>query len=395
MRARRAGQRRAPLGFAWRLMVSLGLVVLAGAVTVLGVALGVAPQIFGSHLRMATDAPLAEGLNAQVEGAFANAIVLSLGVALPVGMMVALAVSWLVAQRLGRSVAAVALAADRIARGNLQARVEAPAIGPEFAQLADAFNSMAGRLAETESTRRRLIGDLAHELRTPLASLEATVEAVVDGVLPADGVTLATLVDQTARLQHLVADMAAVSRAEERQLDLRPRVLEVASLATDAVQAAKARFVAARVRLDLDIVGEPSRVRVDPQRLAEVLANLLDNALRHTPAGGQVRVVVGRHRDTTDDVHAVLEVSDTGEGFEPSDAERIFERFYRADPSRTRTTAGSGIGLTIARAILEAHDGTLTATSGGPGAGATFQIRLPRHPPTRGEDRRVGLARRN
>ena len=108
MRARRAGQRRAPLGFAWRLMVSLGLVVLAGAVTVLGVALGVAPQIFGSHLRMATDAPLAEGLNAQVEGAFANAIVLSLGVALPVGLMVALAVSWLVAQRLGRSVAAVA-----------------------------------------------------------------------------------------------------------------------------------------------------------------------------------------------------------------------------------------------------------------------------------------------
>ncbi|WP_407343429.1 sensor histidine kinase [Pengzhenrongella phosphoraccumulans] len=375
-------------------MVSLGLVVLAGAVTVLGVALGVAPQIFGSHLRMVAGAPLEDGINAQVEGAFANAIVLTLGVALPAGMLVAFAVSWLVAQRLGRSVAAVAAAADRIARGNLQARVEAPAIGPEFAQLADAFNSMASRLAKTESTRRRLIGDLAHELRTPLASLEATVEAVIDGVLPADGITLDTLVDQTARLQHLVADMAAVSRAEERQLDLRPRVVEVASLASDAVLAATARFVAAGVRLELDIVGEQPRVRVDPQRIAEVLANLLDNALRHTPAGGKVRVVVGPQREATDAGDPVLEVSDTGEGFDPSDAERIFERFYRTDSSRTRTTAGSGIGLTIARAIVEAHDGTLTATSGGLGAGATFLIRLPRHP-ARGEDRRVGLARRN
>ncbi|RYV49690.1 sensor histidine kinase [Pengzhenrongella frigida] len=395
MRARQPGQRRAPLSFAWRLMVSLGLVVLAGAVTVLGVALGVAPQIFGSHLRTAPGAPLEERVSAQVEGAFANAIVLSLGVAIPVGMLVAFAVSWLVAQRLGRSVAAVAVAADRIARGNLQARVEAPAIGPEFAQLADAFNSMAGRLAETESTRRRLIGDLAHELRTPLASLEATVEAVIDGVLPADVVTLDTLVDQTARLQHLVADMAAVSRAEERQLDLRPRVVEVASLASDAVLAATARFVAAGVRLELDIVGEPSKVRVDPQRIAEVLANLLDNALRHTPAGREVRVVVGPQRDTADDGVAMLKVTDTGGGFDPSDAERIFERFYRTDSSRTRTTAGTGIGLTIARAIVEAHDGTLTATSGGPGAGATFLIRLPRHPPARSDDRRAGLARRS
>lgn len=385
MRARRAGQRRAPLGFAWRLMVSLGLVVLAGAVTVLGVTLGVAPLFFGAHLRMAPGAPLDDGFNAQVEGAFASAIVLSMGVALPVGVIVAVAVSWLVAQRLGRSVAAVAVAADRIARGNLQARVEVPAIGPEFVQLADAFNSMAGRLAETESTRRRLIGDLAHELRTPLASLEATVEAVVDGVLTADGVTLATLVDQTARLQHLVADMAAVSRAEERQLDLRTRVVEVASLAADAVLAAKARFVAAGVRLDLDIVGEPSSVRVDPQRFAEVLANLLDNALRHTPAGRAVRVAVGP--PIADHGNAVLAVSDTGAGFEPSDAERIFERFYRTDSSRTRTTAGSGIGLTIARAIVEAHDGTLTATSGGHGAGATFVIRLPHQPPAHRGDR--------
>jgi len=221
--------------------------------------------------------------------------------------------------------------------------------------------------------RARLIGDLAHELRTPLASLEATVEAVVDGVLPADAVTMATLHDQTTRLQHLVADMATVSRAEERQLDLHPRRVDTATLATAAAAAARARYAAAGVRIDVDVVGRAPVVRVDPDRLAEVLANLLDNALRHTPRDGAVRMVA-----RGDPQGAVLEVSDTGEGFDPADAERIFERFYRGDSSRTRTSAGSGIGLTVARAIVEAHAGTLRATSSGRGTGATFRIRLPR-----------------
>jgi two-component system sensor histidine kinase BaeS len=378
MSVRRAGRRRTPLGFVWRLMFSLGLVVLAGGVTVLSVALGVAPQIFRSHLQMALGRSIEPGLEMQVEGAFANAIVVSLGVAVPVAMLTAVAVTWIVARRLGRSVAAVAAAADRIASGNLEVRIEAPAIGPEFTQLADAFNAMAARLADTETTRQRLIGDLAHEMRTPIASLEATVEAVVDGVLPADGLMLATLVDQTRRLHHLVADMAAVSRAEERQLDLHSRPIELASLASEAVAAARARYVAAGVKLDVEVAGRAPVVQVDPQRLAEAVANLLDNALRHTPAGGVVRVVVG-----ADQRGAVLDVIDSGTGFDPTDAERIFERFYRADSSRTRTSAGSGIGLTIARAIVQAHGGTLTASSGGPGTGATFRIRLRGRPQAR------------
>jgi two-component system sensor histidine kinase BaeS len=355
-------------------MVSLALVVLAGGLTLLGVALVVAPQVFHSHLRMALGAAVVPGTQTRVDEAFANAMTTALGVALPVGLLTAFAVAWIVAQRLGRSVAAVAVAADRIARGDAGVRVEVPAVGPELAQLAEAFTAMATRLADSERTRSRLIGDLAHELRTPLASIEATVEAVVDGVLPADGATLATLVDQTGRLQHLVSDMAAVSRAEERQLDLHPRAIDVAALATDAAAAVRARYTAAGVRLDVDVVRTPPTVRADPQRLAEVLANLLDNALRHTPGGGRVRVVV-----RAEAAGAVLEVVDTGEGFDPADSERIFERFYRADSSRTRTSAGSGIGLTIARAIVEAHGGTLTATSHGGATGATFRIGLPRH----------------
>lgn len=377
-------RRRAPLGFAWRLAASLGLVVLSGGATLLGVALVIAPEIFQSHLRMALGSGIEPGVQNHVNEAFANAVFVSLGVAMPVALLTSFVVTWIVARRLAGSVAAVAVAADRIARGNLDARVEAPAIGPEFTQLADSFNAMAARLAETETTRRRLIGDLAHELRTPLASLDATVEAVVDGVLPADGATLATLTEQTRRLQHLVADMGAVSRAEERQLDLHPQQADLAMLATEAVASARARFTAAGRRLDIEVAGKAPIVLVDRQRLAEALANLLDNALRHTPAGGEVRVVVDAER-----TGATLKVIDTGEGFDPSDAERLFERFYRADTSRTRTTAGSGIGLTIARAIVQAHGGTLTATSKGPGTGATLRIHFPAHPPARYRDHRT------
>lgn len=365
---------RAPLGFVWRLAASLGLVVLSGGATLLGVALVIAPEIFQSHLRMALGSGIEPGVQTHVNEAFANAVIVSLGVAMPVATLTAAVVTWIVARRLAGSVAAVAVAAGRIARGNLDARVEAPAIGPEFAQLADSFNAMAARLAETETTRQRLIGDLAHELRTPLASLDATVEAVVDGVLPADDATMATLREQTLRLQHLVADMGAVSRAEERQLDLRPQPVDLAALASEAVAAARARYTAAGRRLDIEVADGAPIVLVDRQRLGETLANLLDNALRHTPVGGEVRVVVN-----ADPTGATLKVIDTGEGFDPSDAERLFERFYRADTSRTRTTAGSGIGLTIARAIVQAHGGTLTGSSEGPGTGATFRIYFPAH----------------
>ncbi len=378
MRTRRS--RPAALGFRARLGASLGLVVVAGGVTLLGFALTIAPQIFQTHLHTVLGTAIEPTVQTHVNEAFANAILVSLGVAMPVALLTAFAVTWVVARRLARAVASVADAADRVARGDLDVRVAAPEMGTELAQLADSFNTMAARLGETEATRRRLIGDLAHELRTPLASLEATAEAVVDGVLPADAVTLATLTDQTQRLQHLVADMGAVSRAEERQLDLHPQPVDLATVGAEAVAAARARYAAAGTRLDLDVPGTAPIVRVDRQRFAEVLANLLDNALRHA-AGGQVRVVVG-----ADPRGATLSVVDTGEGFDPADAERIFERFYRADTSRTRTTAGSGVGLTIARAVVQAHQGTLTAASGGAGTGATFQIRLPAHRVAPGRD---------
>ncbi len=346
----------------------------AGSVTLLGVAIAVAPSAFRAHLAAAEPGPLEPALLAHADEALVRALGLSLAVALPVAVGTGLAVTWLIAHRLTTSIAAVALAAERIAAGDLDARVAAPAIGPEVGQLVAAFNAMADRLAETEAVRQRLIADVAHELRTPVASIEATVEAVVDGVLPPDAQTLATLRDQTERLDRLVSDMAAVSRADEGRLGLVLAPVPLADVAGRAVAGARAAFANAGVDLVLD-VAEPAPVNGDAVRLVEVVAGLLENALRHTPAGGCVSVGV-----RTDGAEGLVEVTDTGSGFPPSTSDLLFERFYRGDVSRSRVEGGggSGIGLTIARAVVEAHGGRLTATSSGPGTGATFRLRLPR-----------------
>ncbi len=235
---------------------------------------------------------------------------------------------------------------------------------------------MAGRLAATEQVRQRLLADLAHELRTPLASIEASLEAIADGVLPTTDGTWATLTEQTARLNRLVDDIAAVSHAEERTLHLDPHPHALTELAATAAASAQPRYTAKGVTLALQPDPTTPAVHADPHRLAEALANLLDNALRHTPPGGQVTISTHPDRQVGHDI-ARLVITDTGEGFPPTEADRLFERFYRTDTARSRNTGGSGIGLTITRAIINAHHGTIRAHSSGPGHGAAFTITLP------------------
>jgi signal transduction histidine kinase len=357
----------------------MSLVVLAGASSLLIVALLVAPQLFQSHLRMALPDLSAPTLD-HVDRAFAYAVLLSLGMAVVVASAAALAVTYLVSRRIAAPVAELAVAAERVAAGQYQTRVANPQLGPEFAAVAEGFNSMAARLASTEQLRQQLLADLAHELRTPVASIEATVEAVADGVLPADQTSWATLTDQTARLARLLDDLSSVSRVEERGVVLEAQSKDLGGIVATAVSGARARFAAKRVSLDL-VLSNPVRARVDTSRLVEALTNLLDNALRHTAAGGAVTVTVERGQRLGMTV-AEIAVADTGDGFEPTDAERIFERFYRGDSARVRAATnevGSGIGLTISRAIIRAHQGTIHARSVGRGHGATFEITLPEY----------------
>jgi signal transduction histidine kinase len=349
--------------------------VVAGAATLLAVALLVAPAVFHAHLQMSLGTVPADTAR-HVDEAFTRAVLLSLGMAVAVAILAALTVAWLVSRRIATPVADLATAAGRVAAGGYDTRVPDPGLGPEFAALADGFNTMAARLAGTERVRQRMLADLAHELRTPIASIEATAEAVADGVLPADATTCATLTGQAARLGRLVADIAAVSQAEERSLYAEPRPCAPGDLAAAAVAAIQPRYAAKGVSLDLTRASDTPTVTADADRLGEALANLLDNALRHTPTGGTVTLAVTRGTQLGRPV-ARLTVTDTGDGFDPAEADRLTERFYRADTARTRDGAGAGIGLTITKAIVTAHGGTLRASSAGTGRGATFQITLP------------------
>ena len=204
------------------------------------------------------------------------------------------------------------------------------------------------------------------------ASMQATIEAVNDGILPTDKTTLATLTDQSQRLHRLVGDLSAVSAAEERQLNLRPVRAAIQDLVSEVAAAARPRFDAKGIDLTADEGPAVGQVLVDPDRLAEALGALLDNALRHTAKAGTVIIAT-----TGGDNRCRIAVTDTGDGFDPDVVAQLFERFYRGDSSRTVSGAGSGIGLTIAKAIIEAHHGQLRAHSDGPGKGATFEITLP------------------
>jgi signal transduction histidine kinase len=365
----------------------MALVVVAGAGTLLLVALLVAPPVFYNHLHRPGVPTVAPAVEVHVDQAFSEAVLLSLALGIVAAVLTAALVTWLVSRRLAAPVAHLAEATTRLADGHYDTVVSDPRLGPEFATLTAGVNQLARRLGSSEGARRRLLTDLTHELRTPLASLEATVEAVGDGILPVDATTLTTLAEQTARLHRLVADLESVSRAEERQLALHPRPTALTAIAKRAIAVLRPRFEVSGVQLTLDPPAADPSVDADEERLVEALLNLLDNALRHTSPGGAVTVTITTNQGSPPDPgRGLLIVTDTGEGFLPAQADRLFERFYRADPrqgdgppgdSPTGGRHGSGIGLTITRAIVEAHHGDITAHSDGPGRGARFTIGLP------------------
>lgn len=367
-------RQRTDAGLSTRLLVAQGLVLLAGAATSWVVASVVAPGIFHEHL-VAAGVGHSSDEAAHVEEAFGSALIISLGVALLTSVLMALVVTGYFTRRVQRSTTHVAQAASRIAEGNFSARVPSPGLGPEFDQLATTVNDLAERLGDVEGTRRRILADLAHEMRNPLATIEAHLEALEDGVRTLDEPTLAAIHGGTQRLHRLAEDIAAVSRAEEGQLESRPVRTSPRGLLEAAAAAAQDAYDTGQVRLVVEPTGPLPDVHVDPERMGQVLANLLENALRHTPPGGAVRLSAMR----PDNHWVEIDVTDDGEGIAPEHLPHVFERFYRADPARRRRPdgSGSGIGLTISRALVEAHGGGLSVHSAGPGLGATFSIRLP------------------
>lgn len=358
-------------GIGLRLLAAQAIVLAAGAATTAVVAAVVGPPLFREHLHRA-GVPVDSLEELHAEEAYGYSTVISIGGALAVSLLTALAVSWYVSRRLQRSVTEVASAATAVADGHYDIRVSSPRLGEDFDALADAFNQMAARLQTVESTRRRLFSDLAHEIRTPVAVLEAYVEALEDGVRTLTPDTATLLRDQTGRLVRFSEDVAALAKAEESSVSMTHGFLDVGRLTQRCAAAALERYDTKNVALTVRVADNLPTVWGDEQRLAQVLGNLLDNALRHTPSGGNVDLAATRDGD-----RLLIRVTDDGEGIAAEHLPRLFERFYRADAARDRRHGGAGIGLTIAKALVEAHGGSIIATSEGRGSGAAFTVTLP------------------
>jgi len=288
------------------------------------------------------------------------------------GGTVAIVAGILMSRNLTAPLNELAEAARAIGARNLSRRVRVSG-SDEMVELGQAFNEMAAQLEQAETLRRNLVADVAHELRTPLSVLQGNLRAILDDVYPLEKAEIANLYDQTRLLNRLVNDLHELTQAESGQLpmDLRPtNLVDLVNTTVNTfapVAEAKGVIVSAQVPDDLPVVP------ADSARLTQVLHNLLNNALRHTPKGGTISI-----QASYDDANVRLAMQDTGEGIPPEHLPHVFDRFYRADPARSRVLGGAGLGLAIARAIVEAHGGDITAASEGvPGRGSTFTVLLP------------------
>lgn len=288
-----------------------------------------------------------------------------------VGVMTAVLLGALAARRVLKPVTAVRTAATRVAAGDYGTELPQPGT-VELRELVEDVGTMAERLADTEARRVRLLGEVGHEMRTPLTVIDGQVEAMIDGVLPASAESLAVVAAESRRLHRLAADLSALSRAEEGRVSLDRQPIDLGELVAGAVERLRPQTDDAGIELRCVVVGGV-QVEADTDRIAQVVTNLVGNAIRATPAGGRITVTCSQEGH-----QGVVRVSDTGEGLAAPDLERVFERFYRVPGRRsTGRESGSGIGLTIARHLVEAHGGSLVAESAGKGLGATFTMRLP------------------
>lgn len=288
-----------------------------------------------------------------------------LGAALAVGS--AVLVAGVVARAVSRPINALTTAAQHLAAGRRDVRVDLDDAPGEIGALAATFDRMAAAVDEEDRLRRQLVADVAHEVRTPLSILQGTTEALVDGILPADPATLASLHEEVLRLSALVGDLETLAAADAAGLRLDIERVDLADEVRAVVAGAEASAAAADLTLEVSL--EPAPVAGDSRRLRQLATTLLANALAYTPPGGSIRITTRAAGDT-----ALLEVSDTGPGIDPADLTRIFDRFYRG--RRTADASGSGIGLAVARELAAAHDGTVTAKNGVE-VGAVFTVTLP------------------
>jgi signal transduction histidine kinase len=303
--------------------------------------------------------------------AFRDAVFQAVLISTFIATIVAVLISIFVANRITAPLRQVFAGSQRIAAGDYRTRVQRME-NDEIGELATTFNMMAATLEDTEQRRVRLIGDVAHELRTPLTTLRGNLEGLLDGVVEPEPALWAQLHGETVRLSRLVDDLQELSRVESGQVSLSVQPTNPAQLIETAIARLTPHFAEKGVATQQDLADTLPRVAVDADRTVQIVTNLLSNALRYTPPGGSVTVSARQVHDIVQ-VH----VQDTGSGVPAEHLPHIFDRFYRVDRARSRALGGSGIGLSIAKALVEAQGGQIWAESPGPDQGSTFWFTMP------------------
>ncbi len=367
----------------WKLFVSHFIIVLMAYVVLLAAANVLTSLGWTSFAPLTLGAAAAEtgqihsgvtneavALQEQFQSVVQQALLISGFAALTAAVLVSLFVS----RRIVEPIQTLSNASRRLAQGLYRERVYLQA-DDEIAQLAQSVNQLAEVLDQTERRRLALLADVTHELRTPLATIGGYMEGLVDGVVSANSATFNLILRETRRLQRLIEDLELLSRVEAGQLPVVARAIDLRPVLEAQIAQFEPLFSSNQVTLSLDVPEQLPQVWADPDRVAQVLINILANAYRYTPAGGQVTVQV-----STDDHEVRVAVIDSGIGIAAEHLPHLFERFYRVDKSRARNSGGSGIGLAIARHLIYAQGGEIWAESDGIGKGARFIFTLPLAP---------------
>jgi two-component system sensor histidine kinase BaeS len=299
-----------------------------------------------------------------LEGQF-RIMALSFGVAL----LGALALSFYLARKVSEPVSRLGETVRNLSRGHFESRVEVNS-GDEIGALAGHVNRLAETLEKNRTARQRWMADIAHELRTPLAVLKGEVEALADGVRTADERTFGSLHEEVDQLSNLVDDLQTLAQSDAGALNLEKNTVDLSELVTQCLEPWRGRLATRGIRVDLD-AGASLSVMADSRRLRQLMSNLLENSYRYVEENGAVRLRIHAARD-----RVILELDDSGPGLEPAQLQQLFERFYRADSSRSRSGGGSGLGLSICKNIVEAHGGDIRAGTSQMG-GLSIRVALP------------------
>jgi histidine kinase len=369
---------------AWKLFISYVVVILVGVVVLATATSLSAPEAFNRHMAgmgnmmpggaiMGNTQPLQMALFSNYQAA----VIEALSLAALAALIVAVLASFFISRQVVRPVQRMMAISHRIAEGDYAERLAITGNLQtnqldELDQLALTFNQMAEKLEKTETLRRQLIGDVTHELRTPLAGIKAYMEGLMDGVVPATPETYQQVHSEADRMQRLVNDLQELSRVEAGAYPLKLEPISLTNLIEAVASHFTRQFEEKGIILENKLEAGLPNVSADKDRILQVLNNLVGNALQYTPSGGKVIITASRKK-----AEILISITDTGIGISPDHLSLIFNRFYRTDKSRARASGGSGIGLTIAQALVKAHGGRIWAESTGEGKGSTFHFTLP------------------